>query len=358
MVSAALLLVHAWSVRQRIDFHIYYWSVRSSGPGALYKYAFTDRGYGFLYPPFAAVVIWPLTRLPYRLAEHAWIVATVLSSVAFVWFGARRLPRAPHWSGYVPFVAGATIWFAPILQNARFGQINSFLALAVLVDFFAIVTGRRWGGALIGAAAAIKLTPAIALLPLLSGAYIPAVRRAAISFGACSLFAFLAMPGNSIRYWSSAILDTNRVVHTWSPVNNSLGRVLAAAGVEGRTVSVLFLLAAAALVSVAFTRSRTAVQRGNYLAAVVIAMCCGYAISPITWSHHLFFVVFGPLLIAGDWSRPWRVALGALAVLALVEFTNPGQGHFIVNVRAFLLPLAVVALPIDRPRRPASIAAP
>lgn len=348
--STALFLIHVWSIPQRIDLHIYYSAVRSSPPGKLYEYGFTDRGYGFIYPTFAAVLMWPLTRLRYQLVEQLWLIASVLSSVAFVWFGARRLPRAPRWSGYVPVVVASAIWVSPILQNALFGQINAFLALAVLVDFYAIVTGKRWGGVLIGVATAVKLTPAIALLPLLSRKYVPAIGRTAMAFVACSLFALVVMPSNSVRYWTSGIFDTDRVVHVDSPVNNSLWRVLAAGNIGGRPATVLFLVAALILVVVAFVRSRVAMQRGNYLAALVIAMCCGYAISPITWSHHLFFVVFCPLLIAGDWRRPWRIALGALAALVIIELSNPGQGHFIVNVRALLLPLAVIALPIDRPQ--------
>jgi hypothetical protein len=111
-----------------------------------------------------------------------------------------------------------------------------------------------------------------------------------------------------------------------------------------------WLAVAGALVIVAYVRARRASSLGNPFAALVIVMCLGLAITPITWSHHLyFFVVVLPLLI-GDGRRPLRLAAAVGIALLLFELHNPGQNSSWTAARAVVLPLVVLALPIDRPR--------
>ena len=77
-------------------------------------------------------------------------------------------------------------------------------------------------------------------------------------------------------------------------------------------------------------------------------MCAGSACFPLSWSHHLYFLLPAALLWLGD-SRGARRRLGA-AVLAVVLFEglHPGRNATFIMARAIVLVLVVVALPIDQ----------
>src|SRR5207244_8037628 len=92
-----------------------------------------------------------------------------------------------------------------------FGQVNLLLMLLVLVDL-AQPDGRRWKGAGVGLAAAIKLTPAIFI------GYLVLTRRLRAAVVACATFAaavalgFLALPAPSRRFWFGGLfLNSERV---------------------------------------------------------------------------------------------------------------------------------------------------
>jgi len=123
----------------------------------------------FVYPPFAALAFWLLSCVPALLLKPAWALLSIfalwlivrnslrLSAVGTTDAGTGRagLGRTDLWTA-------AAIWCEPVFSTLGYGQINLFLAAAVLAG----VTARRdWlGGLGVGLAAAVKLTPAISIV--------------------------------------------------------------------------------------------------------------------------------------------------------------------------------------------------
>lgn len=83
------------------------------------------------------------------------------------------------------------------------------------------------------------------------------------------------------------------------------------------------------------------------MAGATIAMCAGSACFPLSWSHHLYFLLPAALLWLGDGRETHcRVGAAALAVL-LFEGLHPGRNATFIVARAIALVVVVVALPID-----------
>lgn len=349
--SAAGVVVHLWSSTplSRIDLHIYFQAVKHDFPGHLYDYHYPRLGLGFAYPPFAALVLKPLTALSFALVDHAWLVGTVAASAVFLALAARELPAVPRLPGYRTVFAAAALWTAPVLLTGRIGQINAYLALAVVLDFVAARRGRRWAGMPTGLAAALKLTPAIAVVAFVACGYRRAAVVAVVSGAAVTVLGFAVSFHDSWRYWTKEVFNTHRVGNLGNDFSNSIRRLLTLSHLPSGGQTLMWLVLAAALLVVAYGRARRAASFGNPFAALVIVMCLGLAVTPITWSHHLYFFILVPPMLLGDGHSPWRIAAAAGLAALLWELHNPGQNSGFTAVRAVVLPLVVLFLPIDRP---------
>jgi alpha-1,2-mannosyltransferase len=350
IAATAFVVTRLWTQTelQRLDFHIYYEAVSGWQPGAFYDYENAASGLGFTYPPISGLVLRPITTLPFDTAELLWLVVNALASLAFLLGVARHLPRRPSWAPTVPILVAICMLTTPVWLSLRLGQINALLALAVLADV--MVVRRRWAGALIGLCGAIKLTPMYAAL------YFGAARRwraLAISvgtFATATLVAWAWMPSDSRRYWTIELLATDRVGPLGSPFNNSPRRLIDMLGLPGGFQTVLWLVLAVALTYVAVRRAREALERDNRLAAITLVMCAGLAVAPITWSHHLYFLLPAVFLLVGSGrSMPRNIAAAVLAFL-LCETQDPGQDPTAAAWRAVALIAVVLFLPLDDAR--------
>src|SRR5262249_11780443 len=151
-----------------------------------------------------------LHLLPFGLAGFLWLIAMMAALYASIRISQRLLGVAPGSGQRVAMAwTAVTIWIEPLRNNFDYGQINVFLMLAVL---WAVYTTRWWlSGLLVGVAAGIKLTPAIA------GVYLVGVRRfAAAAFSAVVFFGTVALSvlivGGQTRYYFTDLLgDARRV---------------------------------------------------------------------------------------------------------------------------------------------------
>jgi len=157
-VAAGVFLVTVPTFRHFFDLGVYRGAVRHwlLAGGDLYAYRYQGTGYGFTYPPFAALVLSPL-------ALASWPVAIAASLVVNAGAVARLLrwfrPRAGWTEAALLFVA--VIVFEPARDTFSFGQVNLVLLVLVCADLAALTRGSRWAGVGIGIAAAVKLTPAV-----------------------------------------------------------------------------------------------------------------------------------------------------------------------------------------------------
>lgn len=333
---------------QRLDFHIYFEAVSSWSRASIYDYSEVHTHLGFTYPPFAGVVLWPLARLDVGVAEHLWTMASLVASTAFLVIAGRALPDPPRWRGFVPAFVAAGLLTTPVVLTTRLGQVNAFLALLVLVDCLGARRGRRLTGVGVGLAAAVKLTPMVGVLYFAVARRSRAIVVTMATFVGATLVAWALHPSDSNSYWTDVLFDTSRVGGLDSGYSNSLRRVLTWLPVGNGVQSILWVALCLAIIAVAVWRARLAYDRGNDLGAITVIMCAGLLCSPITWSHHLYFLVPALPLLIGDGRSVVRWVATAVTLPVMFELQNQGQNAFPSALRVLLLLLVILALPLDR----------
>jgi alpha-1,2-mannosyltransferase len=290
---------------------VVYWIHR---PGHLYDFVRPGTPYGFTYPPFAALCMLPMALLDW----HATIAVNLVISLAALGFLTHRLvdPVArergwPRWRTYA-VVACLLALYEPVRDTISYGQINLVLVALVYADL-ALLEGRwgRWAGVGTGVAAAIKLTPAIFILYfLLTGR-----RRAAAISGAAMLAATaltgLLAPTATATYFVKAVWDTKRVGALPYVSNQSLMGLVARLGPAGVPNQLLWLgCVAVVLASWAWIVRRTGGDLRGGFAATGVAACL---VSPVTWLHHLVWLLPALVAFAADPRRRWATVAAYLA---------------------------------------------
>ena len=253
----------------------------------------------------------PLASLPSWLAAGLWTAASVAALAAVVALVRRALDRpAPGW--LVALLALGAVALEPIWQNLVFGQVNTLIMLAVLVDLLG--PSHRWSGVLLGIAAGVKLTPLVFVVLLVLVGRRTAAGRAILAFVGTVVVGFVANRGGrraGAMAWSTG-RRTSRLAHNQS-VYGALTRLLDAQAFDpvarGRRAG----------------RRRRARRRrplvaawrpgpGPCLAAVSMLLA-----SPISWSHH--WVWSAPIALVlwerGRWAAvAWTVVFVARHHLA------------------------------------------
>ena len=295
-----------------VDLHVY---VGGAGaldqPGTLYDYVYADQTpdfpLPFTYPPFAAVVFYPLHLLPFGLLALAWQLGIFAALYGMVRISQRLLPGDGAGDRRIAMLWTAVgIWIEPMRSTFDYGQINVLLVLAVL---YAVYSTRWWlSGLLVGLAAGVKLTPSVA------GLYFVGARRwgtvvfsAVVFFGTVAVSALVV--GDQTRYYFTELLgDADRVGPIGTSFNQSwrggISRILGHDAGYGPIV-----LAGIAVTAVlAFLAWRAIGGATDRLGAIVIVQLFGLLLSPISWTHHWVWLI--PLMI---WllHGPLRARLGA-----------------------------------------------
>lgn len=315
LVLATVVIVFTATVpllRDWFDLRVYYGTVDTwiHHGGRIYDYRVPGTTYGFTYPPFAAVLMLPMTLV----GLHTAIAVALLLNLAALAFALRVLVgrswRRYGWYGCA-LAACALALFEPLRDTFSFGQVNILLLALVLLDCWLLSTGReRWAGLGIGLAAAIKLTPAAFIgLLLVARRWRTAAVATAVAAAATALAAWVA-PDASRFYWTHAMWDTTRVGRLDYVSNQSLQGILARLGVADRAVWALVVLV---VLGVWVARTRRAVVAGDWTAAFALTGLTACLVSPITWVHHLVWLLpsFAVLVRAGQ----ARIAGALYAVL-------------------------------------------
>ncbi|WP_409181616.1 glycosyltransferase 87 family protein [Amycolatopsis sp. VS8301801F10] len=232
----------------------------------------------FTYPPSAALLFLPLAALP---VHFGWLLIAV-GSVLALWSVTRRFARERP----LPALCLLPV-LEPVWRMISLGQINGVLMAMVVLDALP-GRNRRSGGMLIGLAAAVKLTPLIFVPYLfLTGRRADAWRALGTFLGTSAAGALL-LPGDSIRYWTSAMLDNRNAGTVDWVLDQSLHGMFARFGATSlgwyAASAALCLLAGALLV-------REFHRRGDPRAALLVTAACGLLVSPLSWTHHWIWAV-------------------------------------------------------------------
>jgi alpha-1,2-mannosyltransferase len=284
----------------------------------------------FSYPPIAAVLLSPLSLVPMAVAATALTLVTVALMALVLRMFLRSLagPAAGSW-WTIGWLLPAALFLEPVRNTLNYGQIN--VALMALVAADCLTAAPRWPrGALVGLAAAVKLTPAAFVLFFLLRRDWPAVRAATVSFAVSTGAGFLFDWHDSARYWTSVVFQAGRPGSPAYAANQSIQGVLARAGLDPHSPagSAAWLALSAVVVIAACRGMRQALGRGTNAWALSLNALAALLVSPISWSHHWVWGETAMLTLALLSARRRRLGGLALAAVGLAAFAAAPQWWF------------------------------
>ena len=334
-VACCLLSVTRHGVsfgRYRIDLDVYrlgsqVWLHRGDLYGVL---PLTSSGVRlpFSYPPVAAAALSPLSLMPMALAGTLLTLASVALTGAVLRMFLRYGAGVESW-WTVGWLLPAALSIEPVRNTLNYGQVNVLLMALVAAD--CLLPGTRWPrGALVGLAAAVKLTPAAFVLFFLCRGDRRAAGTAAASFAAWTAIGFALDSRDSVRYWTSIVASTSRPGNPLFCANQSIQGVLARAGLDPHTPAgtAAWLAASAAVLALAWRGMRRASAASDHAWALSLNAFAALLISPISWSHHWVWAAPALLLLAVRGLRDKNRSLMAAALAGLAVFAAGPQWWF------------------------------
>ncbi len=289
--------------------------------------------YAFFYPPPFLLLCLPLALLPYGVAAALWLA---LTGAAYVAAMRAMLPRG--WPAALVALA-----FPAVLLNAEHGQNGALSAALLGVAALQLDRRPRLAGLCLGL---LCVKPQLALLvvpALLAAGRVRALAWAALTIGAASLAAWLALGGAAWRGFlanvalARAVLEAGLVGYPKMASSFAAARLLGAGAAAAYAVQA-FVAAAALAAVLLVTRRRPGA--GPEIAVLATAACLA---TPFLLDYDLM-VLAVPLawmarLIAQDGGRPWEKPVMA-AAFALPLLARPLALHAGVPVA----PLVVAGL--------------
>jgi alpha-1,2-mannosyltransferase len=320
------------------DFSAYMGAARSMAAGGS-PYAQFDPSTvvmsGFIYPPFAAVLVRPLALLSDQAALTIWLIVSLVCTVAAAVIAARAaLPAA--WPRAELGVLAA-VAFAPATYNYWHGQINPLIFLLLALAYRAYTRDREIAtGVLLGLAAGIKVAPLVLGLLLLRRHWWRGTAAMLATGGLTVVIALATLGvGATQTFLSSVFPNLNRA--TGWIYDQSLGGAVSRLGDQsvlhvqptaalveaGSLVAGLAILALAAWA----TRpgERIASERGAEFGLGVTAMILAGAIAWFPHFTHLLIPIFAAfgLAAARGWHRERGLLLAAASTLFMFGVVAP-----------------------------------
>ncbi len=336
----------------------------------LYSFGLPNTSLLFTYPPFAALLFAPWQRMftTVESVQTVWTLCNLAALVALLVVSIRvvrpTLGRISTWRLALMLSLPALL-LNPVLVTVGFGQVNLVLTLLVLWD---LLTERRIGRVQVPLGVATGLAVAIKLTPILFVPYLILTRRARGAFNAmvtflvCELATFVVSPTSSKTYWTKALFKPDRAGALSFVGNQNL-----TAAIERFNHGVLPDLALApVLVGVAaagLCLAALAHRRSSPMLGVLVCAATLLLVSPISWEHHMVWVVpailwlafaedrprYGRGLAIGTavlfWSAPiWWVPYKHTADLHLNWWQLFAGNSFLYSTVAFMMGTAVLVL--------------
>lgn len=308
----------------------------------------------YLYPPFLAVLLEPLTTLPCGTAERIWLLANVglwLAAAALLTGELRRIwPRQPELASLVAVLAMAISM--PILSGFGIGQVHILVLVGFLLTFRLIANGRPWlAGLVLAAITVIQVYPALLLVfaalrgrwRVLAGAGVGIALAAALML-ACASTSTLRMFGDILTHGLGNVLSPNNEALASLP---GIGPVLIA------------------VVAVAFVSALVVTRgRGRDDVGYAWALCTILLVSPIVFRFALAWVIpaFVPCLraardrIGRRWWFPLVPAIlyaGTALPLPRIVVTPAAIALWIASGLIFLASTGIDLPPLSRYTHPA-----
>ena len=281
----------------------------------------------FTYPPVAAIVLAPLALLPMTTAGTVLTMASIALAAVVLRVFLRRLAGPAAGSLWAAaWLLPVALLLEPVRSTLTYGQINIVLMALVALD--CLTEEPRWPrGALVGLAAAMKLTPAAFVLFFLLRRDYRAAVVAGVSFAAATAAGFALAGHDSVRYWTAVRLPDRpdrRLGHGDQPVRPG-GPGPRRARPAHRRGTAAWLALSALVVIVAGRGMRKALAASQDCWALSLNAFAALLISPISWSHHWVWCAPALLTLAYLGRRHHHRLAVAAAACGLVLFTAAPQ---------------------------------
>ncbi|WP_241228221.1 glycosyltransferase family 87 protein [Corynebacterium hylobatis] len=307
-----------------------------------------DLALPFIYPPFGALVLVPLTvfdAIHHDLAGDIIIMASSALILVCLWFVLRAVTRGSVDKRGLAALTAATwpvvLLIEPVWLNAGFAQVNVVIMALVVLD---LVPRRRFlpQGSLIGIAAAIKITPLAMLLYFLLRRDFRAIITAGVSALVVTGLAALVRWDATVDYFSTVLLgmgtDSEFGVSAVYQSNSSLKGMLmrwwtsdAALDANSTLTNIIWLVFALLTIVLGGWLMIALFRRDMLIDAALVNAVIMLLISPVSWSHHwVWLTLLLPVLA-------WRcltvlrapVTLSALVLLwSVLVLTQPPKWWF------------------------------
>ena len=291
-----------------------------AGGNELYDFVAPKTTLGFTYPPFAGLVMLPMAELPVAVAGWFNILGSIAVLAVILAALLRPLAHRRGWPLWftVGLAVPAAIAIEPGRETLGYGQVNLLLFGLIMADLVALRWRARrgprirptdgplrrlwfsgaWAGVGIGLATSIKLTPALFILYLVVTRQWRVVATAIGTLVGVTMAAFVVAGEESSRYFTSVLWNTERVGAADMTPNQSLAGLLARLYDSIETPGLLWLSFAVLMLAVGLSRASSAHADGDELTAFTLVGLTANVISPISWSHHLVFVIPAIVVLA------------------------------------------------------------
>ncbi len=331
-----------------LDLQIYTNSARAwVNGGSLYDYRDPTFNLSATYPPIGPLLFTSLTPLTADGREVLFTAFNLLALFGCAWSvaGLARVDPAKRfeWSCWAFTAAMVTI---PVWLTLRQGQINIILWLLVLVDLDAMRRSSRWAGIGIGIATAVKLVPGLFILWLAASKRWRPLTLAIGALVAATGLGWALAPGDSMTYWTDLLWNSDRVGSVSDGRNNSALSVVARVFQPGFLRTGAWAAVLVAVLAIGLIRSLRASRVNDFLAVAAIVGCASAVASPISWTHHLGFLL---VALVAFWIQASTTKAKVFCVVAWLVLVDPG-GHgddpWMSTVRTLMLIGAVCFTPI------------
>ena len=286
----------------------------------------------FIYPPFGALAMVPLTAfdaIDHNMAGNIMVILSDLLVLVCLYFVFRAVLKKPEFLLPVTAITWAIVLrFEPVDLNNSFAQINIVVMALVILD---LVPRKRFlpQGILIGVAAATKITPLAMLLYFLVRKEWKQIATALLSVVAATLLAAAFRWEAFVEFFSSTLLDmgsgrdfgVGTEYQSNSSIKGAIQRMYPSTEsmeANGLTIGLAWIAASLIVIVVAAWLIKHLCEKHLLVDAQLVTALTVLLISPVSWSHHwVWLTLIIPVFAyrAWSWLSTGWAARSLLAVL-------------------------------------------
>lgn len=271
----------------------------------------------FIYPPFGALAMVPLTAfdaIDHNMAGNIMVILSDLFVLVCLYFVFKAVLKQTDFLLPVTAITWAIVLhFEPVDLNNSFAQINIVIMALVILD---LVPRKRFlpQGILIGVAAAIKITPLAMLLYFLVRREWKQIATALLSAVVATLLAAAFRWDPFVEFFSFKLLEmgsgsdfgVGTEYQSNSSIKGAIQRVYPSAEsmeANGLTIGLAWLAASVIVVVLAAWLIKRLCREHLLVDAQLVTALTVLLISPVSWSHHwVWLTLVIPVFIYRAWS--------------------------------------------------------